>query len=351
MNVQIIIILIIFLVILALVWANPGPIIGSGEDVFGEWFPIISDSARGPKMVKYDDEVWDTQTDQYKPPSSDLQIATVITRGQAQHRKAIIALLMKALKKPRSIAEKLTALRSIIFGPSGSEPLKDSQIYTELCKHFSYNKDARDTNRAADILRHLAPFRAQIGPIKSYLDVGCGDAGITQDLSKGLGDPETHCVEVWKPENAPESVKYHVLDENAGETGLPLPYTAGQFDFISAIVSLHHVKYLGTMAAEIGRVLRPGGYLYLKEHDCWDAMDAMLVDIEHGIYIKCFNEGGTDGFPEGYLHHYKNIEGWKALLEGVGLEYVTHQYYNWGPKDEIGPTRIFWGLWRRKAQK
>ena len=39
-------------------------------------------------------------------------------------------------------------------------------------------------------------------------------------------------------------------------------------DLITCLTVLHHVPHLDDMLAELVRILRPGGYLIVREHDC-----------------------------------------------------------------------------------
>ena len=39
-------------------------------------------------------------------------------------------------------------------------------------------------------------------------------------------------------------------------------------DLITCLVTLHHVSQINLILLELARILRPGGYLILREHDC-----------------------------------------------------------------------------------
>jgi ubiquinone/menaquinone biosynthesis C-methylase UbiE len=47
---------------------------------------------------------------------------------------------------------------------------------------------------------------------------------------------------------------------------------------------LHHVPDADASVREIVRVLRPGGMLVLREHDCASPTLAAVIDTLHGFY-------------------------------------------------------------------
>ena len=47
---------------------------------------------------------------------------------------------------------------------------------------------------------------------------------------------------------------------------------------------LHHVKNLNTLLSEINRITKMGGYFIIKEHDSFNNLDNMLIDIQHAMF-------------------------------------------------------------------
>jgi SAM-dependent methyltransferase len=58
-------------------------------------------------------------------------------------------------------------------------------------------------------------------------------------------------------------------------------------DLITCFVTLHHVPDLRPILAEFVRILRPGGYLILREHDCKKALSlrAKYLNFVHAFMM------------------------------------------------------------------
>ena len=58
-------------------------------------------------------------------------------------------------------------------------------------------------------------------------------------------------------------------------------------DLITCFVTLHHVPHLGLILAELVRILRPGGYLIIREHDCKNvrSLTAKYLNFVHAFMM------------------------------------------------------------------
>lgn len=126
----------------------------------------------------------------------------------------------------------------------------------------------------------------------------------------------------------------------------PLPFNDGQFSFVSAIMVLHHVEKIDMMLSQISRVLKPGGYLVLREHDSTSEMDRLLIDMEHMIYDKIEDEY-TDENKEAYVGDYRSKQEWIDLLAQYDLESVAQEdeLLKNGRRSEDKP---YYSLYRKK---
>ncbi|MGZ4334471.1 MAG: class I SAM-dependent methyltransferase [Gaiellaceae bacterium] len=107
------------------------------------------------------------------------------------------------------------------------------------------------------------------------LDVGCGP-GETDALLSDFG--ELHGVDV-SAELIARAREKNPSATYAHYDGRTLPYQDGSFDFAFAINVVHHVPpaQWPTFAAELARVLRPGGVAALVEHNPLNPLTRLAV--------------------------------------------------------------------------
>ena len=107
-------------------------------------------------------------------------------------------------------------------------------------------------------------------------------------------------------------------------------------DLITCLVTLHHVPDLDFMLCELVRILRPGGYLLLREHDVKKerSLQAKYLNFVHAfMMIAHVGEFANDSESSmtnweqqkidiiNYTNgiQYKTEEEWKHALENVGF--------------------------------
>lgn len=281
-----------------------------------------------PKRVEYVDDVTgerqthDTKTDRYMPPKSDIQIRTVAQHGTAAEYGRLLQLMSKFHRgRVRDIERLLTR--------------RDSEIYAELRRKYpreNVDSSRRDAYQADGIYRRL---RETVGDVETYLDLGCNRGGITRELGRLLGARRVMGADVI--EQTANRWEYSRIQNGV------LPYSDSSIDLVTANMTLHHIRDIPLMVSEIHRVLRPGGYFFIKEHVCWNVHDAMLIDIEHLLYNHV---GGDEGEYE--MHRYTNYYGWDKLV--APLRYVRADYFYPSLRNEITPTRAYWSIYQKDKQ-
>jgi ubiquinone/menaquinone biosynthesis C-methylase UbiE len=264
----------------------------------------------------------------YKAHDSNEQIRTVAERGSLNEICRLVQLIAKHIG--RSNYESFQLSTKLVRRP-------DQDVYAELCKHFDRKEDERAYFQAVSLYQPLRVHTA--GKFAKYLDIGCGIGTITSELRKLIDSKETHCVEVKPYEHA--DIKYTMIPYD----GSKLEYTDGAFDLVTAFMSLHHVVRVEDIIREVNRVLSVGGIFYIKEHDCWNAIDAMLIDIEHNIFTYCNEPDNPDKNP--YMAHYKNYWSWFKLIESSGFKLMASNYYFASLSNNITPTRAFWAIFKK----
>lgn len=173
------------------------------------------------------------------------------------------------------------------------------------------------------------------------LDVGCGTGETAALLSEHVG--ELFGVDISKESVAlarqrPETrrVRYSTYD------GVRLPYESGQFDFAFAVAVVHHVPPANWLAfvSEMARVVRPGGFVAIYEHNPWNPLTRRVVsncEFDRDAVLLSARQAGSllerAGLSTALKHHilffpWKNrfVAGAERLLRRVpfGAQYAVY---------------------------
>lgn len=172
----------------------------------------------------------------------------------------------------------------------------------------------------ADQLLELVSRRLGEPTALSALDVGCG-VGVTDAFLTGrfgaLCGVDTAADAVKRAMVRNPAVDYRTYD------GKELPFPDSELDVAFAICVAHHVPVdrRPAFAAELRRVVRPGGLVVLFEHNPWNPLTKVAVS-------RCeFDQGVT----------LLTRRAASALLVDAGLELVERRFIVFLPSD--GP----WG--------
>lgn len=231
-----------------------------------------------------------TKSNLYQYPKSNTQISTVLKYGTPSDIGRLTQILSKHTSSPTELIKML------------AENPTDDIVYRWL------SNCVRSTgkNQSADAARGVVLARKYYSQIKNtlklpktpkYLDIGGKEGAITKEFGSIINASSIDIVEVDKYDV--EGINYHIVKSGENYT---LPYEDNSFDIITAFMVLHHVESLDQMVKEITRVCKPNGVVVIFDHDCWDSMDAMLIDIEHLIYQV--GDEGFDPIKDSYYMRY-----------------------------------------------
>lgn len=116
--------------------------------------------------------------------------------------------------------------------------------------------------------------------------------------------------------------------------GVRLPFPDATFDRIIAAEVLEHVPDDRAAAAELGRVLKPGGRLaatvpsWFPEHVCWALSDEYHAPKAEGGHVRIYTEAGLR----------TRLREAGLVLGGSHRAHALHSPY-WWLKCAVGPTR------------
>ena len=105
--------------------------------------------------------------------------------------------------------------------------------------------------------RHLSAFVSSLGPADTVLDLGCGDARLSDLLEAG----SLTIADVSDVALARARARLPHATAVAIEPGAALPFHDNAFDLVLCAETLEHVRDLQMLLSEARRVLRPGGRL------------------------------------------------------------------------------------------
>jgi SAM-dependent methyltransferase len=175
----------------------------------------------------------------------------------------------------------------------------------------------------------VASSRRQLGSVsgRSVLDVGCGVGLTSSHLAKSFG--EVHGIDV--AEGVVERARELCTDGSFQPyDGANIPFDAGRFDVVFTVCVLHHVPppQWQALVKEMARVLKPGGLLFVFEHNPYNPLTRRAVnncpfDADAVLLTKTKSE---------------------ELVRGAGLELAESRYILFFPWEGAAFRSIESGL-------
>jgi len=214
-------------------------------------------------------------------------------------------------------------------------------------------KNRRNVKRAGELYDYLHDIlvtkmgKVLGGDTYYHLDYGGNDGSVASEFAKILKVDKSQVysadVESWlgnKKNNLHDNITYTMLSENQ-----KLPYRTNSFDSVSCLQVLHHIEYIDAHINELNRILKPGGLLVIKEHDCHNESTQFLIDIEHMIHEYVVQDEQNTKILNTYVAFYKSFHDLNTILINSGFEFVSDDY-NFDPK--INPTRYYFAIYKKK---
>lgn len=159
--------------------------------------------------------------------------------------------------------------------------------------------------------------------IHDYLDIGCADGSISIAIGKDLRLDRYHIFGCDVRDLPPEDDQSdHFMFKHYD--GVTLPYCDNCFDMITIYMVLHHIPEVKPFLKEVYRVLRPGGYVMIREHNCDPDDMRVFLDVQHGFYALVLQPVvETPDFCSTFQTYFRNKEEWRSLLTEAGLSEIT----------------------------
>jgi ubiquinone/menaquinone biosynthesis C-methylase UbiE len=136
---------------------------------------------------------------------------------------------------------------------------KTAKLYEDIHPHIQIEATINDYLNTLGISRDF--FKN-----KKILDCGFGGTGWAVDLFCSVNSAEVHGIDLnpkWK-ESVGERLKNHPVHPHlTSGTVLELPYNDNYFDYVHSHGVMHHTTDWKKGIAEMARVCKPGGTIYL----------------------------------------------------------------------------------------
>jgi SAM-dependent methyltransferase len=148
------------------------------------------------------------------------------------------------------------------------------------------------------VARLLEVVERYVAPEARILDIGAGAGEINPHDLKG------RCREIVGVDLDPRVVDNPLLDRGVIGDGRSLPFDDASFDVVFSIYVLEHVADPASFAAEIARVLRPGGVVIGLTPNRWHYVATAAALTPYGFH-RWYNarrgRPSEDTFPTTYL--------------------------------------------------
>ena len=131
-----------------------------------------------------------------------------------------------------------------------------------------------------DIAREYARHSNSGGAAPRILDFGAGNGGLVPHVRNHLPSAQLTCLDVSRrcleiaEKRFPSYARYVHFD------GARIPFPAEHFDIAYAACVFHHIDHAehGFLLRELHRVIRPGGSLFVFEHNPYNPLTVRVVN-------------------------------------------------------------------------
>src|SRR5471032_1278103 len=116
----------------------------------------------------------------------------------------------------------------------------------------------------------------------------------------------------------------------------PIALPAASADLVSCFVGLHHMapEKLAPFLCSIARIVRPGGYFVVRDHDVTSPTMDAFVSLAHTVFNAGLGERWETNRSE--LRHFTSADDWIARVQAAGFSHTGMRLTQQGdPSDNI----------------
>jgi ubiquinone/menaquinone biosynthesis C-methylase UbiE len=161
--------------------------------------------------------------------------------------------------------------------------------------------------KIADSINNYTPRKFKL------LDIGIGNGKKTLEL-KSLLECDIYGADIEQWGSYKKNRQFTFPYKTITLSPYHIPYEDKMFDCITLILVLHHCDNIIETINECKRLLKDDGIIVIIEHDVWTDESNMIIDLQHRIYAKLFNE------QLDYTSTYYNFYEWDILFNKCDME-------------------------------
>ena len=230
-----------------------------------------------------------------------------------------------------------------------SSNVDDQTIYDFLKQKYKLKKDKTrkvKLYRIAKIIDKMNKYLNKMYPDSNInklklLDVGCGNGYKTKLINKMSGIKISGAdIKEWGPYVKERKIgfPFKFIKRNPYK----IPYKSKSFNCILLSLVLHHSENLVETINECKRLLDDNGIIIIIEHDIWNDLDNMIINIQHKIYPLLFNEPTCPRIGQ-----YYNFYEWDIIFEKCGMEPIYGDRIIDDPSFNIRYDLQFIGIYKK----
>lgn len=190
--------------------------------------------------------------------------------------------------------------------------------------------------------------------ITSIMDIGCGDGRKLLKIGRKFRVKPSNliCADIdsWFKYSSKKRERLPVTPHKLELTG-PIDYPT-PLSMIMMVHTIHHwcydskEKYIERLSS-LSKILAPGGFVVIVEHDIFTQTSGCILDIEHGIYESVLDDGYEE-FKSDLQTRYLNFIEVELMMESSGFKLVSFQHYNAGSIiSKVVPNRTYISIYQK----
>lgn len=154
---------------------------------------------------------------------------------------------------------------------------------------------------------------------KHILDIGCENVKFLDTLNEGGKNTKAEGINIDDKETF--MTGYH--DGNNRRSimtydGINFPYDDNTFDVLLCYMTIHHMTDYKTTFQNATKLLKPGGYLLIYEHDITNEHQAYFIDFVHFLHELVLNDKFNSEYYSLFSRSYVNRETLLDYFSSIG---------------------------------